>query len=99
LRFEPIVEAFKIPSGSMEDTLLIGDLLFINKFIYGIKIPYTDIRLPALKDPKPGDIEEEISGDKILTYFAVKRIATRTLRHEISLNQLIRKLNLITCSI
>ncbi len=51
-----IIKATQIYSGSMEDTLLIGDFLFINKFIYGIKIPYTDIRLPALKDPKSGDI-------------------------------------------
>jgi len=51
-----IIKATQIYSGSMEDTLLMGDFLFINKFIYGIKIPYTDIRLPALRDPKPGDI-------------------------------------------
>ena len=50
------IKATQIYSGSMEDTLLVGDLLFINKFIYGIKIPYTDIRLPSLKDPKGGDI-------------------------------------------
>ena len=51
-----IIKATQIYSGSMEDTLLIGDFLFINKFIYGIKIPYTDIRLPEIRDPKPGDI-------------------------------------------
>ena len=53
-----IVEAYKIPSGSMENTLLVGDFLLANKFVYGMKlpIPYTDIRLPAITDPKPGDI-------------------------------------------
>ncbi len=53
-----IVEAYKIPSGSMEDTLLVGDFLLANKFIYGMKlpIPFVNIKLPALQDPKPGDI-------------------------------------------
>jgi signal peptidase I len=53
-----IVEAYKIPSGSMEKTLLVGDFLLANKFVYGMRlpIPFTDIRLPALADPKPGDI-------------------------------------------
>lgn len=53
-----VVEAYKIPSGSMEDTLLIGDFLLANKFIYGAKlpIPFTNIHLPALRQPKPGDI-------------------------------------------
>ncbi|HEX9751579.1 MAG TPA: signal peptidase I [candidate division Zixibacteria bacterium] len=51
-----IVEAYKIPSGSMEDTLLVGDFLLANKFVYGSRIPLLDIRLPALRDPKPGDV-------------------------------------------
>jgi signal peptidase I len=53
-----IVEAYKIPSGSMENTLLVGDFLLANKFVYGMKlpIPFTDIKLPAIQDPKPGDI-------------------------------------------
>ncbi len=53
-----VVEAYKIPSGSMEDTLLIGDFLLANKFIYGSKlpIPFTNIHLPALREPKAGDI-------------------------------------------
>jgi signal peptidase I len=53
-----IVEAYKIPSGSMEDTLLVGDFLLANKFKYGMRlpIPFVDIKLPALADPRPGDI-------------------------------------------
>ncbi len=51
-----IIEPFRIPSGSMLPTLLIGDHLFVNKFVYGIKLPFTDIRLPGFRDPRRGDI-------------------------------------------
>lgn len=51
-----VVQAFRIPTGSMQDTLLIGDFLLVNKFLYGSKIPFTDIRLPRVRDPKRGDI-------------------------------------------
>jgi signal peptidase I len=51
-----IVQAYKIPSGSMEDTLLIGDHLLVNKFIYGTHIPFTKIRMLTLRDPKRGDV-------------------------------------------
>jgi len=47
---------FKIPSGSMEDTLLVGDYLFASKFTYGTKIPFTDKLILKFHDPKPGDI-------------------------------------------
>ncbi|MBK8230288.1 MAG: signal peptidase I [Candidatus Eisenbacteria bacterium] len=49
-------QAFQIPSSSMEKTLLPGDFLFVNKLLYGAKLPFTDIRLPGLTHPKPGDI-------------------------------------------
>lgn len=51
-----IVQAFKIPSGSMEDTLAIGDHILVSKFIYGTKIPFTDQRYIKLRDPKRGDV-------------------------------------------
>jgi signal peptidase I len=51
-----IVEAFKIPSGSMIPTLTIGDHLLVNKFIYGPRIPFTDNRLFSWKEPKRGEI-------------------------------------------
>jgi len=51
-----IVEAFKIPSGSMERTLLIGDFLLVNKLAYGAEIPFTHKRLPALREPRVGDV-------------------------------------------
>ncbi len=53
-----IIESYRIPSGAMERTLLKGDYLLANKFIYGSKLTIllTDIKLPACDEPKPGDI-------------------------------------------
>ncbi len=51
-----LLQAFKIPSGSMEPTLRIGDYLLVNKLIYGIRIPYTDIRIFSYEKPKRGDV-------------------------------------------
>jgi len=51
-----VFQAFKIPSGSMEPTLLVGDHIFVNKFIYGIKIPFLRKTLIPIKDPERGDI-------------------------------------------
>jgi len=51
-----IIQSYHIPSESMEDTLLKGDFLFASKFIYGSKVPFVDWRLPAVRQPKPGDI-------------------------------------------
>jgi signal peptidase I len=51
-----VIEPYRIPSGSMFPTLLIGDHLFVNKFIYGIKIPFSDSRLPGLREPERGDV-------------------------------------------
>jgi signal peptidase I len=51
-----LVEAFRIPTGSMESTLLIGDFLLVNKAVYGATIPGTELRLPGLREPQRGDI-------------------------------------------
>ena len=54
-----VVQAFKIPSGSMEDTLLIGDHILVNKMAYGLQIPFSDAKidfLGLLGDPQRGDI-------------------------------------------
>lgn len=50
------VEAFKIPSGSMERTLLVGDFLLVNKLVYGAQIPFTEVQLPALRMPRRGEV-------------------------------------------
>src|SRR5882762_2419930 len=51
-----VIQAFRIPSESMRDTLLVGDFLFVNKFEYGAKIPFTHIRLPGVRQPRRGDV-------------------------------------------
>lgn len=51
-----IVEAFKIPSSSMENTLLIGDHILVNRFIYGVKMPFTGYKIIPVKEPKRGDV-------------------------------------------
>ncbi len=64
-----IIQAYTIPTSSMEDTLLVGDFLLVNKFNYGMRtpdwigVPYTDIgfdvpwfRFPVLRDPQPYDV-------------------------------------------
>jgi signal peptidase I len=51
-----LVEAYKIPSGSMEHTLLVGDFLLVNKLVYGAEVPFTGQRLPRLRAPARGDV-------------------------------------------
>ncbi len=51
-----VVQAFKIPSGSMIPTLLIGDHILVNKFLYGTALPFSDKKVLILSDPKRGDI-------------------------------------------
>ena len=55
--FRPfIVDAYLIPSGSMEDTLLIGDRILVCKFMYGVKLPGTDIKVFDFHEPARGDV-------------------------------------------
>lgn len=51
-----LIEAFRIPSGSMENTLLVGDFLFVNKALYGAELPIIGTRFPAIREPVTGDI-------------------------------------------
>ena len=51
-----VVQAFDIPSGSMEPTLLPGDYILVNKFVYGIRIPFINKRIIFHRDPKRGDV-------------------------------------------
>jgi len=50
------IQAFKIPSGSMEPTLLVGDHILVNKLIYGVRIPFTEARWPQFVFPRRGDV-------------------------------------------
>ena len=50
-----VIQAFKIPSGSMKETLLIGDHLLVNKFLYGVRFPFVDYVIPV-SDPEHSDI-------------------------------------------
>jgi signal peptidase I len=51
-----VIEAFRIPTGSMETTLLVGDFLLVNKAVYGAQVPGTAVRLPAFGEPDRGDV-------------------------------------------
>ncbi len=56
IMIESVVATYKIPSGSMEDTLLVGDFITANKFVYGARLTFLDYRLPAISYPQQGDI-------------------------------------------
>jgi len=51
-----VIQAFRIPSESMCDTLLVGDFLFVSKVDYGAKVPFTHLRLPGLHAPRRGEV-------------------------------------------
>jgi signal peptidase I len=51
-----VIQPFKIPSGSMENTLLVGDQLMALKFTYGLKIPFTNTFILRFRNPTPGDV-------------------------------------------
>ncbi len=60
-----LFEAYRIPSGSMIPTLLVGDWLFVNKLAYGPHVPGTEINLPGYTDPKRGDVVVFISPNQV----------------------------------
>ena len=51
-----VVQAFTIPSGSMMDTMVVGDYILVNKFLYGAELPWVEWRAPGLRAPQRGDI-------------------------------------------
>ena len=79
-----IFRAFRITSGSMENTLLVNDWLFVTKMLYGAEIPFTGAHLPALREPRRGEIIvfKSVEGD----FDVVKRLVgvpgdTLAMRH------------------
>lgn len=51
-----VIEGYRVPTGSMENTILVGDFLLANKFLYGSRVPLLDFRIPGIRDPRQGDI-------------------------------------------
>ncbi len=60
-----LIEAFRIPSGSMTPTLLVGDWLFVNKLIYGPHVPLLDVQLPGYADPHRRDVVVFVSPPQV----------------------------------
>jgi len=86
-----VVQAFKIPSGSMEPTLEIGDHILVNKFLYGMKIPFTSLRLLPLEKPQRGDVivfiyPQDRSKDFIKRVVAVEGDTVRVMNKKLYIN-------------
>ena len=73
-----VVQAFKIPTGSMRPTLLEGDLILVNKFIYGAKVPFMNMTLPAIQKPQRGDVVVFIYPENPKKDFIKRLVATET---------------------
>jgi signal peptidase I len=72
-----LVEAFRIPSGSMENTLLVGDFLFVNKLLYGAEVPVIHTRLPAIREPRR---------DEILVFDSVEEAGLKVVKRLVGLS-------------
>jgi signal peptidase I len=83
-----IVQAFKIPSSSMEPTLLVGDHILVNKFIYGIRIPFTDTKMLEFREPKRGEVVVFIYPKDRSKDFIKRVIATEGEKVEILLSKI-----------
>lgn len=86
-----IIQAFKIPSSSMEPTLQVGDYILVSKFIYGIKIPFTHTKLFQFGKPKRGDIvvfiyPKDRSKDFIKRVIATEGEKVEVVRNKIYIN-------------
>lgn len=87
-----VVQAFKIPSSSMEPTLHVGDHILVSKFIYGIRVPFTDIKLFQFKKPQRGDIvvfiyPRDRSKDFIKRVIATEGEKVEIIRNKIYINE------------
>lgn len=87
-----VIQAFKIPSGSMKQTLLIGDHILVNKFIYGVKVPFLQTTIVPIKNPKHGDIvvfkfPEDPSKDFIKRVIAVAGDVVEVRDKQVYVNQ------------
>jgi len=86
-----VVQAFKIPSSSMEPTLQVGDYILVNKFIYGVRIPYTNTKFFEVKKPQRGDIivfiyPKDRSKDFIKRVIATEGEKVQIQQNKISIN-------------
>lgn len=84
-----VFELYKIPSGSMIPTLLVGDRLVVVKFIYGPRIPFINVRLPGVREPKRGEIVVFISPEDRAKFFIKRFIASGGETVEISNGKLL----------
>jgi len=78
------IQAFKIPSGSMRPTLQEGDKIMVNKLLFGPKVPFTNYRLPALRQPKRGDIIVFVYPEDRKKDFIKRLVASEAEKIEIS---------------
>ena len=83
-----VVEAFKIPSASMIPTMEIGDHIFVNKFIYGIRVPYTRTKFMQFRAPKRGEVIVFINPCEPEKDFIKRIVATEGDTVELRCNQL-----------
>ncbi|MDP3787013.1 MAG: signal peptidase I [Candidatus Omnitrophota bacterium] len=84
-----VFELYKIPSGSMIPTLLVGDRLVVVKFIYGPRVPFINVRLPGVREPKRGEIVVFISPEDRAKFFIKRFIASEGETVEISNGKLL----------
>ncbi len=91
-----VIEAYKIPSGSMIPTLIVGDHLFVNKYIYGLKIPFTFIKFFDYRKPERGEVviftKPDEGKDFIKRVIGVEGDTVEIKGHDVYLNgELIKK--------
>ncbi|MBF0463988.1 MAG: signal peptidase I [Nitrospirae bacterium] len=87
-----VVQAFKIPSGSMIPTLQIGDHILVNKFIYGVQIPFTDKKIFIFHHPERGDVvvfkfPQDPSRDFIKRVIAIGGDTVEVINREVYVNK------------